>query len=48
MQTQQHPSTGDRLGRDDNEVHAAIRFAVLAAVAGRGISDRGRAVGQHL
>src|ERR1700722_4184931 len=34
MQTQHHPSTGDRLGRDDNEVHAAVRFAVLAAVAG--------------
>jgi hypothetical protein len=34
MHTQQDPSTGDRLGRDDNEVHAAVRFAVLAAVAG--------------
>jgi hypothetical protein len=34
MQTQQHPSTGDRLGREDHEVHAAVRFAVLAAVAG--------------
>ena len=34
MQTQHHPSTGDRLGREDNEVHAAVRFAVLAAVAG--------------
>ena len=34
MQTQQHPSAGDRLGREDNEVHAAIRFAVLAALAG--------------
>jgi hypothetical protein len=34
MHPQQHPSTGDRLGREDNEVHAAVRFAVLAAVAG--------------
>jgi chromate transport protein ChrA len=34
MQTQQHPSTGDRLGRADHEVHAAVRFAVLSAVAG--------------
>ena len=33
MQTQ-HPATDDRLGREDNEVHAAVRFAVLAAVAG--------------
>ncbi|WP_156685726.1 hypothetical protein [Mycobacterium sp. Marseille-P9652] len=29
-------SHGDRLGEDDREVHAAIRFAVLAAVAGLG------------
>ena len=36
MQTQPHPSTGDRLGREDNEVHAAVRFGVLAAVAGLG------------
>jgi hypothetical protein len=34
MQTQPHRSGGDRLGREDSEVHAAIRFAVLAAVAG--------------
>ena len=34
MQTQRHRSGGDRLGREDREVHAAIRFAVLAAVAG--------------
>ena len=34
MQTQHHPSTSDRLGREDNEVHAAVRFGVLAAVAG--------------
>src|SRR5271156_7244886 len=33
MQTQQPPA-GDRLGQEDNEVHAAIRFAILAAVAG--------------
>ena len=29
-------SPGDRLGQEDREVHAAIRFAVLAAVAGVG------------
>jgi len=34
MQTQPHRPGGDRLGREDSEVHAAIRFAVLAAVAG--------------
>ena len=34
MQIQQHRSPGDRLGHVDNEAHAAIRFAVLAAVAG--------------
>ena len=34
MHTQEHPSTGDHLGREDNEVQAAVRFAVLAAVAG--------------
>jgi hypothetical protein len=34
MQTQRHRSGGDHLGREDSEVHAAIRFAVLAAVAG--------------
>ena len=34
MQTQRHRSGGDRLGREGSEVHAAIRFAVLAAVAG--------------
>jgi hypothetical protein len=33
-QTQrQHPG-GDRLGHDENEVHAAARFAVLGALAG--------------
>ncbi|CKR50615.1 transmembrane protein [Mycobacterium tuberculosis] len=30
------PSRGDRLGRDDSEVHSAIRFAVVAAVVGVG------------
>jgi hypothetical protein len=34
MQTQHERSGGDRLGHEDNEVRAAIRFAVLAAVAG--------------
>src|ERR1700758_1013389 len=34
MQTQRQRSEGDHLGREDNEVHAAVRFAVLAAVAG--------------
>jgi uncharacterized membrane protein len=29
-------SPGDRLGQEDREVHAAIRFAVLATVAGVG------------
>ena len=29
-------SRGDRLGQDDDEVRAAIRFAVLAAAAGVG------------
>jgi hypothetical protein len=32
MQTQRHLPGGDRLGREDKEVHAAVRFAVLAAV----------------
>jgi len=34
MQTQREHSGGDRLGHEDNEVRAAVRFAVLAAVAG--------------
>src|ERR1700731_3546803 len=34
MQTQHRRSDGDHLGQDDHEVHAAIQFAVLAAVAG--------------
>jgi hypothetical protein len=34
MQTPRHRSDGDYLGQDDNEVRAAIRFAVLAAAAG--------------
>ena len=36
MQTQQYDSTDDRLGQDDKEVHTAVRFAVLAAIAGVG------------
>jgi len=36
MTTQQHSSTGDRLGRVDHEVHHAVRFAVLAALGGVG------------
>jgi hypothetical protein len=34
MQTPGQRSRGDRLGQQDNEVRAAIRFAVLAAAAG--------------
>jgi hypothetical protein len=34
MQTQHPHKGGDRLGHEDNEVHAAMRFAILAAVAG--------------
>jgi hypothetical protein len=34
MRTQRERSGGDRLGHEDKEVRAAIRFAVLAAVAG--------------
>ncbi len=34
MQTQQYGSTGDRLGHDDKEVHTAVRFAVVAGLAG--------------
>ena len=34
MQTQRQRSGGDRVGREDNEVRAAARFAVLSAVAG--------------
>jgi uncharacterized membrane protein len=34
MQTSRQRWGGDRLGQDDNEVHAAVRFAVLAAAAG--------------
>jgi hypothetical protein len=36
MQIQQHPSMGDRLGQVDNEVHHAVRFALLAAAVGVG------------
>jgi hypothetical protein len=34
MQRADQWSPGDRLGQEDGEVHAAIRFAVLAAAAG--------------
>jgi hypothetical protein len=34
MQTPRQRSDGDCLGQNDNEVRAAIRFAVLAAAAG--------------
>ncbi|BBX97959.1 hypothetical protein [Mycobacterium lacus] len=34
MQKIHERSGGDRLGQEDNEVRAAIRFAVVAAVAG--------------
>jgi hypothetical protein len=34
MHTQQRSPTGDHLGRDDNEVHAAARFAGLSGLAG--------------
>jgi hypothetical protein len=36
MYTEQRSSPGDHLGRDDNEVHSAVRFAGLAALAGVG------------
>ena len=36
MQRADERSPGDRLGQEDREVHAAIRFAVLAAVVGVG------------
>lgn len=36
MTTQQDSSTGDHLGQTDNEVRVAVRFAVLAALAGVG------------
>jgi len=36
MQRADERSPGDRLGQEDREVHAAIRFAVLAAAAGIG------------
>lgn len=36
MQKADEWSTGDRLGQEDGEVHAAIRFAVLATAAGVG------------
>jgi hypothetical protein len=36
MQTADERLRGDRIGQDDKEVHAAIRFAVLATAAGVG------------
>jgi len=36
MKTQQHHSTGDHLGQVDNDVHHAVRYAVLAGMAGVG------------
>ncbi len=36
MQRASERSPGDRLGHEDREVYAAIRFAVLAAAAGIG------------
>lgn len=36
MDIQQHRSTGDHLGHVDNEVHHAVRYAVLSAAAGVG------------
>jgi hypothetical protein len=36
MQGADQRSHGDRLGHEDHQVHAAVRFAVLAAAAGLG------------
>ncbi|MFV0493619.1 hypothetical protein [Mycobacterium sp.] len=36
MRTVNDTLRGDRLGRDDDEVHAAVKFALRAAVAGLG------------
>ena len=36
MQIHQDSTTGDRLGHADGEVHQAIRYAVLASLAGVG------------
>ena len=36
MQQAREQTHGDRLGQQDSEVHAAIRFTVLAAAAGVG------------
>jgi hypothetical protein len=36
MQRASERSPGDHLGHDDGEVHAAVRFAVLATAAGIG------------
>ena len=34
MQIQRQRAGGDRLGHEDHEVHAAIRFTILAAISG--------------
>lgn len=34
MQIQRQQTGGDRLGQEDHEVHAAIRFTVLGAISG--------------
>jgi hypothetical protein len=34
MQTQRQHTDDDRLGHEDNEVQAAVRFAIVAAIAG--------------
>jgi hypothetical protein len=36
MQIPRQPSRGDRLGQQDSEVQAAVRFAVVAAAVGVG------------
>jgi hypothetical protein len=36
MTTREHPTPGDRLARSDNQLHHAVRFGVLAALAGVG------------
>ncbi|MBV9318498.1 MAG: hypothetical protein JO106_01075, partial [Mycobacterium sp.] len=36
MQRPRQRSPGDHLGQEDSEVHAAVRFAVMAAAGGVG------------
>jgi hypothetical protein len=43
MQKTRQRSGGDRLGQEDDEVRAAIRFAVIAAVVGVGFVIMGAA-----